>query len=511
MKTSSWGLEALTRSSDAAATLARLSRMLPLLSMTMPIDTGISSRRKILMVCSTLFSSTLKADSGKVVTSFPLLSSTLACTTTRRVSAVNTNSSPAGGFAGGALWPRSTAADSAHALQNLLRGSIISGPEHGPELRQASGFLEPHLDAAVLPVAYRIFGTVSQHVLVAQLDPDLCRDIGKLRQVVHGESPAAGLLGQLVQQARAVHFLERPAAGADLLENPDGINLNIGLADGVPYLRLGVAARVVTPIGDDQQSFARVLPLFHLAHPHVDAIQQRRAALGLRERQPVLDFLGLLRESLHQLRPIVEFDQEELVLGVRGLHKLRDRLPRFLQFRAHAAAGIEHDSHRQGGIFARKLGDLLLHLVFQQFEILFVQARHEPAHGVGDRHRDQHQRGIHANIGAAVRNRRPALRALLAHAGRDGNVGLAGVLMRVALRRDVLLRPASRAGERPALLGDERRYGNDHDKSERETHDPNNLALSITPEAASETDAAGKKNAGEYSEEDTHRPAHHFP
>src|ERR1700674_260747 len=242
MKTSSWGLEAFTRSSDAAATLARLSRMLPLLSMMMPIDTGISSRRKILMVCSTLFSSTLKADSPKVVTSFPLRSSTLACTTTRRVSAVNTNSSPAGGFAGGALWPRSTLAPSAQAPQNLLRRSIVSGPEHGPELRQARGFLEPHLDAAVLPVARRIFGTVSQHVLVAQFDPDFRRDIGKFGQVVHCESPAAGLLGQLIQQTRAVHLLERPAPRADGLENPDGVNLHIRLAHGVPYLSLGVAA-----------------------------------------------------------------------------------------------------------------------------------------------------------------------------------------------------------------------------------------------------------------------------
>src|ERR1700680_44409 len=190
MKTSSWGFKAFTRSSDAAATLARLSRMLPLLSMMMPIDTGMSSRRKILMVCSTLFSSTLNADSGKVVTSFPLPSSTLACTTTSRVSVLNTNSSPAGGFPGGALWPRSRVADSAHALQNLLRRSIISGPEHGSELRQARGFHQLHLDAAVLPVAYRIFWTISKHVLVAQFDPDFRRDIGQLRQAVRGKHPS---------------------------------------------------------------------------------------------------------------------------------------------------------------------------------------------------------------------------------------------------------------------------------------------------------------------------------
>src|SRR5579864_7149014 len=286
MKTSSWGLEALTRSSEAAATLARLSRMLPLLSMMMPIDTGMSSRRKILMVCSTLFSKILKADSGKVVTSFPFLSSTLACTTTRRVSAVNTNSSPAGGFGGGAFWPRSRVAESAHTLQKLLRGSIISGSEHRSELRQARGFHQLHLDAAVLAVAYCIFRTISQHIFVTQFDPDFRRDIGKLGQVVHGKSSAAGLLGQLIEQARAVHFFERPAPCSHGLENPDGINLDVRFANGVPYFRLGVAAGVVAAIGDDQQRLARVLPLFHLAHRHVDAVEQCRSPLGLCERQP---------------------------------------------------------------------------------------------------------------------------------------------------------------------------------------------------------------------------------
>ncbi len=52
MKTSSCGLEALTKSSEAASTFCRFSRMLPLLSMIMPSEIGTSSRRKILIGCS---------------------------------------------------------------------------------------------------------------------------------------------------------------------------------------------------------------------------------------------------------------------------------------------------------------------------------------------------------------------------------------------------------------------------------------------------------------------------
>ena len=47
-KTSSSGLESFTRASAAASTLARLSRMLPLLSMISPMETGTSSRLNIL-------------------------------------------------------------------------------------------------------------------------------------------------------------------------------------------------------------------------------------------------------------------------------------------------------------------------------------------------------------------------------------------------------------------------------------------------------------------------------
>ena len=50
------GLDAFTSASEAAFTLARLSRMLPLLSMTMPMETGTSRWVKALMGCSTPFS-----------------------------------------------------------------------------------------------------------------------------------------------------------------------------------------------------------------------------------------------------------------------------------------------------------------------------------------------------------------------------------------------------------------------------------------------------------------------
>ena len=52
---------------------------------------------------------------------------------------------------------------------------------------------------------------------------------------------------------------------------------------------------------------------------------------------------------------VVELHQEELVLGIRGLEELRDRLARFLQLAAHAAAAIEDDADRKRRVLAREL------------------------------------------------------------------------------------------------------------------------------------------------------------
>ena len=53
--------------------------------------------------------------------------------------------------------------------------------------------------------------------------------------------------------------------------------------------------------------------------------------LDLREGQPVLDLFRVVRERHHQLRPVVELHQEELVLRIGGLEELGGRLARFLQ------------------------------------------------------------------------------------------------------------------------------------------------------------------------------------
>src|SRR5579885_1386540 len=359
MKTSSCGFEAFTSASAAAATLARLSRMLPLLSIMMPIETGTSSRRKILMGCSTPFSKTLKADSGRSVTRWPFLSITLTCRSTSWIPPWNTgvSSGPSAGLT--AFCPR---AIFAHRLRpapptnakisRLLCRRIITWAMIGPELRQSRRFHQFHLNPSKLSVPLAILWMISDHVLIAQFQTDLGRDIRQIAQVVAGEKPAPGRFRELVQQPRPARFLRRAIPPGQRFEDADGINLYIGLPHGVLHLALGIPAGVISAVRDDQDRFARVSGLFHLVHGHIDAIQERRSSFGFQEGQAILDVFGNGREGDQQLRPVIELDQEKFIFGIGGLQELRDGFAGPAQFRAHAPAGVKNHTHGHRRILA---------------------------------------------------------------------------------------------------------------------------------------------------------------
>src|SRR6266851_5259600 len=185
MKTSSCGFDALTRAIADASTLARLVRMLPLLSTISPIDTGTSSRRTFLMGCSTLFSKTWNAPCCRLVMNLPLLSITVACRTTRRVSARNVVCVWSSGWEtlGWAESGTIASATSAPARIPLLNGSIIPLSMRFPQRRQALRLHQLDLHLAIFSVALEVGRRVAKNVLVAQLDSDLCRHIGQFVQI----------------------------------------------------------------------------------------------------------------------------------------------------------------------------------------------------------------------------------------------------------------------------------------------------------------------------------------
>src|SRR5438309_9691518 len=196
--TSSFGFEALIKPMAAAATFERLSRMLPLSSISTPMDTGTSSRLNSLICCSTPFSYTLNAFCARFPRNLPFLSRTVACRTTSLVSARKTASS----------WLCAPAVDPAAAqtTRMLTRRCIVAKTEKRFQWWQPPGLHECDLDPAIPAVPLFILRCIADYVLVAELDSDLRGDIGKLGQVLDVEASSAGLLGQLTQQAGSVHF-----------------------------------------------------------------------------------------------------------------------------------------------------------------------------------------------------------------------------------------------------------------------------------------------------------------
>src|SRR5882672_9320983 len=229
MKTSSCGFDALTRAIADASTLARLVRMLPLLSTISPIDTGTSSRRTVLMGCSTLFSKTWNALCCRLVMNFPLLSTTVACRTTRRVSARNVVCACSSGWETLDWAERGTTASATRAPARvpLLNWSIVALSVGFPQGRQTLRLHQLDLYLAILSVPLDVGRRVAENILVAQLDSNLCRHIGQFVQVFHSEMPASGLVRKIVQQPRSAKFFGCPVAGSAGLENPDGIDLDV--------------------------------------------------------------------------------------------------------------------------------------------------------------------------------------------------------------------------------------------------------------------------------------------
>ena len=76
--------------------------------------------------------------------------------------------------------------------------------------RQPTRLDQLHLHSPVLPVPLLICGRITNDVLISKLDPDFCRHVRQLSDILDGEMPAARLFGDLVQEARTGQFLSRP-------------------------------------------------------------------------------------------------------------------------------------------------------------------------------------------------------------------------------------------------------------------------------------------------------------
>src|ERR1022692_4568233 len=358
-KTSSTGLESFTRAREAASTPARLMRMLPLLSIIKPSETGTSSRRKLVMRCAAPFSAIAKASRARSVTRWPLLSNTVVLQITTRVSERKTKDSSCdgGGFAccPWSAQPVSRIAPVRPAANPLFIRRMVAHPPESPQQRHPGPVHQLDIHMAGFSVALLVGRGIAKHVLIPELDSDFGGNIRQLIGVFDLVLAASGLVGHLAQQGRPVALLGGPAARTDGFVDSDGIDLDVGFFHQVTKFPFGVATAVVAAVGDDQDRLARVPGLLHFMQPQVDGVQQGGHTFGLAETEAALDVPGAVGEGLHQIGRIVELHQVELVFGIGGLQKLGDRVAGLGELLAHAAVTIEQNANGKGGVFAGKL------------------------------------------------------------------------------------------------------------------------------------------------------------
>ena len=105
-------------------------------------------------------------------------------------------------------------------------------------------------------------------------------------------------------------------------------------------------------------------------------------------------------KTLDQRRLLVERDQEELVVGVSSLEEAHDRVPRGVDVVLHAAADVEQDADRYRGGLLDEVGDLLFHLVFEDPEVVLLEAGYVAVERVRDRDLDEDRIDLGAERGA---------------------------------------------------------------------------------------------------------------
>jgi len=125
------------------------------------------------------------------------------------------------------------------------------------------------------------------------------------------------------------------------------------------------------------------------------------------------------------LRAVVEIDQEELILRVRGTEELHGGLARLVDLVGHASTHVEDDADGDGNVLAGELEDFLLDAIFEYAEILTFESRDEAAQGVGDGRADER----HVRFGAEW------MTFLDLGSGRRRNFGARGFLSEGGLAR----------------------------------------------------------------------------
>ncbi len=139
---------------------------------------------------------------------------------------------------------------------------------------------------------------------------------------------------------------------------------------------------IIASVRYDEQRFLRVVCPFHLAQAEINAIEQGRLALGGGEHQVALQFFDAGGEGIRQLGAVVEIDQQKFVLRIRGAEELHGGEARLFDLVGHAGAHVKDHADGDGHVLAGEAHDFLFDVVFEDAEVLLLEAGNQAAVGV---------------------------------------------------------------------------------------------------------------------------------
>ncbi len=233
------------------------------------------------------------------------------------------------------------------------------------------------LDSTERAVAPGIRRIVSQGVLVPDVVGDLQTDVVHVRDVFREIGKAAGSLGDIFES----FFGALGALLAFLAEQADRVDHSVGFLNLPNCFFERIAAGVVFSIGDDQEDALVLGRFFQMVERADHGVIQRGAAARINALERFFQLRNAAGEILVEveIKIVVEIDDEGLVLGIAGLHERDGGLVHAGPFVAHAAAVVDDQPHADGDVFAFEDGKFLLDFVFQDTEILLLEAIGEAA------------------------------------------------------------------------------------------------------------------------------------
>jgi hypothetical protein len=308
-----------------------------------------------------------------------------------------------------------------------LAGGEVAVAGTGDQFAFAPGRNDVDLYGTESAVLFGVGGIVAEGVLIANVAGDLIADIVNVVHIFRKEGYSTGGGGNIFQGAHG--FL------AILLvliaEETDRVDDHVGLLDFAHGFFKTVTADVVYTIGDDQQNLLVLVALLKVIERADDGVVERGAAASVNAFECFLKFGDAAGEILVEIEivVVVEINDEGFVLGIGGLDESQGSFIDARALVAHGAAVVDHQAHADRDVFAFEEREFLFSLVFEDAEIVFLEAVNEFAaivedSGVEDDQVDVNFYGSTLLVGALIGRRRPGVgegqRIILREGGGNG-------------------------------------------------------------------------------------------